>query len=74
MSLDWKNIAKIIILRKAIYRFNAISVKLQLDTSRGEQDGRGVGGCGEHISPWIHQDYTFRHRSTCRTQLTAESR
>jgi len=30
-----------------------------------EQDGRGVGGA--HLSPWIHQEYTFRHRSACRT-------
>ena len=37
-----------------------------------EQDGRGVGGCGVHLSPWIHQEYTFRHRSACRTP--AESR
>ena len=33
----------------------------------GEQDGRGVGGRGVHLSPWIHQEYTFRHRSTCKT-------
>ena len=33
----------------------------------GEQDGEGVGGCGVHLSPWIHQEYTFRHRSACRT-------
>ena len=32
-----------------------------------EQDGRGVGGRGEHLSPRIHQEYTFRHRSACRT-------
>ena len=33
----------------------------------GEQDGRRVGGCGVHLSPRIHQEYTFRHRSACRT-------
>jgi len=22
---------------------------------------------GVHLSPWIHQEYTFRHRSACRT-------
>ena len=33
----------------------------------GEQDGRGVGGCGVHLSPRIHQEYSFRHRSVCRT-------
>ena len=27
-----------------------------------EQDGSGV-----HLSPQIHQEYTFRHRSACRT-------
>ena len=30
-----------------------------------EQDGRGVGGCGIHLSTEIHQEYTFRHRSAC---------
>ena len=33
----------------------------------GEQDGGGVGGCGVHLSSWIHQEHTFRHRSACRT-------
>ena len=40
--------------------------------SRTYEDGGGVGECGVHLSPWIHQLYTFRHRSACRT--TAESR
>ena len=31
------------------------------------QDGRGVGGHGVHLSPWRHQEYTFRHRRSCRT-------
>ena len=31
------------------------------------QDGGGVGGRGVHLSPRIQQEYTFRHRSTCRT-------
>ena len=31
------------------------------------QDGGGVGGHGIHLSPWIHQEHTFRHRSACRT-------
>ena len=34
--------------------------------ARREQDSGGVVGCGVHLSPWIHQEYTFRHRSTCR--------
>ena len=33
----------------------------------GEQEGGGVGGCGVHLSPRIHQEHTFRHRSACRT-------
>ena len=33
----------------------------------GEQGGRGVGGCGVHLSSQIHQEYIFRHRSACRT-------
>ena len=37
-----------------------------------KQDGRGAGGRGIHLSPRIHQEYTFRHRSACRTP--AESR
>ena len=38
----------------------------------GEQDGREVGGHGVRLFPQIHQEYTFRHRSACRTP--AESR
>ena len=30
----------------------------------GEQDGEGVSGHGIHLSPRIHQEYTFRHRRT----------
>ena len=33
----------------------------------GKQDGRGVGGHGVHLSPQVHQEHTFRHRSACRT-------
>jgi len=32
-----------------------------------EKDGGGVGGCGVHLSLWIHQEYTYRHKSACRT-------
>ena len=32
-----------------------------------EQDDGRVGGRGVHLSPHIHQEYTFRHRSACRT-------
>ena len=40
--------------------FNILCLKL------GEQDSRGVGR-EVHLSPQIHQKYTFRHRSACRT-------
>ena len=36
-------------------------------TFREEQDGGGVGGCGVHLSPGIHQEHIFRHRNACRT-------
>ena len=39
---------------------------------RTYEDGGRVGGRGVHLSPWIHQEHTFRHRSACRTP--AESR
>ena len=47
------------------YRGNCLS-------ERREQDGGGVGGHGVPLSPWIHQEYSFRDRSACRTP--AESR
>ena len=40
--------------------------------SWGEQDGGGVGRCGVHLFPRIHEEYIFRHRSASRTP--AESR
>ena len=39
---------------------------LKNNCQRRKQDG-GVGGRGVHLSPWIHQEYNFRHRSACRT-------
>ena len=32
-----------------------------------EQDGGGVAGCGVLLSPQIHWEYTFRHRTACKT-------
>ena len=37
-----------------------------------KQDGGGVGGHGVHLSPQIRQEYTFRHRSACRTQARVD--
>ena len=50
----------------------SLSFLLQFCFDVGEQDGRGTGGCGVRLFPWIHQEYTFRHRSACGT--SAESR
>ena len=44
----------------------AFLVQLKITLVRGEQDGGGVGGCGVHLYPQIHQEYTFRHRSARR--------
>ena len=38
---------------------------------REEQDGRGVDGCGVHLSPRIHQEYNFRPRNAFRTPAEA---
>ena len=46
--------------------------RLETAKQRQEQDGSGGGGHGVHLSPQIHQKYTFRHRGACRT--LAESR
>ena len=35
----------------------------------GEQDGGGVDVRGVHLSPQMHQEYTFRHRNACRTPV-----
>ena len=49
-------------------QLNVIHKEMLKNTStRGEQDGRGVGGREGRLSPRIHQKYTFRHRSACRT-------
>ena len=37
-----------------------------------EQAGRGVSGCGVHLSSQIHQKYNFRYRSACRTPAENE--
>ena len=52
--------------------FHMIVKILKILQATGEQDGGGVVGCGVHLSPWIHQEHTFSHRSACRTP--AESR
>ena len=53
--------------KKAGLKLNIKKTKIM-----GEQDGGGVGGCGVHLSPRMHQEYTFRPRSACRP--AAESR
>ena len=36
-------------------------------TQGDKQDGGRVGGHGVHLSPRIHEEHTFRHRSAYRT-------
>ena len=45
---------------KATHTFKRLLTKI-------EQSGGGVRGRGVRPSPWIHQEYTFRLRSACRT-------
>ena len=40
---------------KATHAFKRLLTKI-------EQGGGGVGGRGVRLSPWIHQEYTFRLR------------
>ena len=40
---------------------------LKNNCQRRKQDDGGVCVRGILLSPWIHQEYTFRHRSACRT-------
>ena len=46
---------------------SAVKTKAGRNATWREQDGGGVGGHGVHCSPWIYQEYTFRHRSAFRT-------
>ena len=50
-----------------VHIHNRILLKYKEEHIWREQDGRGVGGRGVHLSPWIHQEYTFRHRHARRT-------
>ena len=38
----------------------------------GEQDGAGVGGCGVHITAWIHQEDTSDTEVPAEQQLRAD--
>ena len=42
--------------------------RIMLKIYQGEQDGGRVGRYGVHLSPQIHQGYTFRPKSACREQ------
>ena len=54
--------------RGRLYKFIVYVQKLGLQ----EQDGRGIGRRGVHLSPWIYQEYTFRHRGACRTAASGQ--
>ena len=38
----------------------------------GEQDGAGLGGCGVHITAWIHQEDTSDTEEHAEPQLRAD--
>ena len=57
---------RLLLGRKAVT--NLESILKSREVFEREQDGRGVGGRGVHLSPRTHQEHTFRHRSACRTQ------
>ena len=56
---------RLLLGRKAMT--NLESVLKSRNVFEREQDGRGVGVHGVHLSPRIHQEYTFRHRRACST-------
>ena len=51
---------RLLLGRKAVT--NLESILKSREVFEREQDGRGVGGRGVHLSPRIPQEYTFRHR------------
>ena len=53
-------------------RINRISIIVKKRSPEENKMVGVVGGHGVHLSPWIHQEYTFRHKSACR--MPAESR
>ena len=64
LQIEWKNNK---VLLYSTGNNTQYSVIKQDEKEYREQDGRGVGGHGVHLSPQIHQEYTFRHRSACKT-------
>ena len=52
---------------KDLFTENYIKTLIKGTEEGREQGGGGVGGHGVLLSPQIHQEYTCRHRSTCRT-------
>ena len=54
---------RLLLGRKAMT--NLESVLKSRNVFEREQDGRGVGVHGVHLSPRIHQEYTIRQRTAC---------
>ena len=52
---------------KDLFTENYIKTLIKETEEGREQSGGGVGGPGVHLSPQIHQEYTFRHRGACGT-------
>ena len=58
------HIVKAMVFPVVMYRYESWTIK---KAEWEEQGSRGVGWRGIHLSPWIQQDYMFRHRSAHRT-------
>ena len=53
---------------KDLFTENYIKTLIKETEEGREQGDGGVDGPGVHLfSPQIHQEYTVRHRNTCRT-------
>ena len=69
-------VSKLTIIR--VFHFWTCPSELIVETVKNmsvkfrEQDGGGAGGHGVHLSTWIHQEYTLRQRSACRTPSESE--
>ena len=47
---------------KNLFTENCMKTLIKETEEGREQGGRGVGGHGVHLSPQIHQEYTFKQK------------
>ena len=70
LQIEWKNNKVLLYSTGSNTQYSVIK---QDEKGYREQDGRGVGGHGVHLSLQIHQEYTFRHSSACRTAAVEQT-